>query len=145
MVSHDRDFLDKVVTSILDFGENGDVTEYAGGYSDMLSQRARLQNQSSQSQVRKIQQGNIGSKRPKKKLSYKETKALETATTDLEHYGQLLDQLEKELDDPSLFESDPENFQAKINQIAEVRQKLETAEEEWLRLETLKEELEGLP
>lgn len=143
MVSHDRDFLDKVVTSILDFEENGNVTEYAGGYSDMLSQRSRFKEKSTHHKTKAIDQTVSVPKRNKKKLSYKENKALETATLDVEHFGQLLDTLEQELADPSLFESDPEAFQTKIDQIADLRQKLESAEEEWLRLETLKEELEG--
>jgi ABC transport system ATP-binding/permease protein len=144
MVSHDRDFLDKVVTSILAFEEDGKVIEYAGGYTDMLAQKASTLNHLEQNALKSTNLlTNQTSKRAKKKLSYKENKALETAQEDMERYGDLLDQLEREISDPSLFEKAPEDFQKKINQMGELRIKLEEAEEEWLRLEAIKEELEA--
>ena len=140
MVSHDRDFLDRVVTSILAFEGEGQVTEYAGGYSDMLTQRAasvpREQTTSERPAERRQQ-------RVKKKLSYQENKALESAQTSMEKISAEIDNLERELEDPSLFERDADRFQSVISSLDTKRAELEVAEEEWLRLEMLREELES--
>lgn len=143
MVSHDRDFLDKVVTSILYFEGEGEVVEYAGGYSDMLAQRAHhnVENEFLDQQA----ELDKGQQRPKvkKKLSYKEAQALESATVEMERISAVIEMLEADIADPTLFERDPKAFQDKIEALGQYRSELEEAEEEWLRLETLREELEG--
>ena len=142
MVSHDRDFLDKVVTSTLVFEADGQVIEYAGGYSDMLEQRAMTLQQNKVDAKPTISSSNT-SKRTKKKLSYKENKALEAASLQMEQLSEDMLTLENEIADPNLFERDPKLFQSKIDQLAKAKTELEDVEEEWLRLETLREELEG--
>lgn len=142
MVSHDRDFLDKVVTSTLAFSADGQVTEYAGGYSDMLSQKALAITQDA-SKSKAQTTSTKGSQRAKKKLSYKENKALEAASLQMEQLSEELQQLEADIADPSLFERDPNLFQSKIERLGTLKTELEEVEEEWLRLETLKEELES--
>ncbi len=142
MVSHDRDFLDKVVTSTLAFSADGQVTEYAGGYSDMLSQKALAITQNA-SKSKAQTTSTKGSQRAKKKLSYKESKALEAASLQMEQLSEELQQLEADIADPSLFERDPNLFQSKIERLGTLKTELEEVEEEWLRLETLKEELES--
>ena len=140
MVSHDRDFLDRVVTSILAFENEGQVTEYAGGYSDMLTQRA-IESAPSQPQSKSASGGRP--QRIKKKLSYQENKSLEAAQAAIERLGVEISELEIELDDPSLFERDPNRFQWVISTLDTKRAELDASEEEWLRLEMLKEELES--
>ena len=139
MVSHDRDFLDRVVTSILAFEGQGQITEYAGGYSDMLAQRTVTVSDEHSKVVRSAERR----QRVKKKLSYQESKALQTAQDSIERLGDEISELERELDDPTLFERDPERFQIVIKSLDTKRGALELAEEEWLRLEMLKEELEN--
>ena len=141
MVSHDRDFLDKVVTSTLVFEADGQVIEYAGGYSDMLKQRAMTLQQTKADAKPTIPPSST-SKRTKKKLSYKENKALEAASLQMEQLSEDMLTLEDAIADPSLFERDPKLFQSKIDLLAKVKTELEEVEEEWLRLETLREELE---
>ena len=139
MVSHDRNFLDHVVTSTLAFEEHGQVIEYAGGYHDMLAQRAER----SMSTQTKPTEKKPPVKRAKQKLSYKEERALESAQADIERLSSSLATLEEQLADSTFFERDPAGFQATIKEIEAQRNLLEAAEEEWLSLETLREELQG--
>lgn len=138
MVSHDRAFLDQVVTSILAFEGEGGVTEYAGGYQDMLSQRAALN-------APTLSEEESGKKRraprAKQKLSYRENQALEAAQASIERLNVEIAELESELADSTLFERDPTRFQDVITALDERRASLESAEEEWLELEMLREEL----
>ena len=143
MVSHDRDFLDRVVTSILSFEVDGGVTEYAGGYSDMLAQRSHEQISSDKSSAAATKEDAYRPKRVKRKLSYKESQALEQALIEMDRLSAEVSQLEVKIEDPGLFERDPQNFQESVNLLGERRSQLEIIEEEWLRLETLKEELES--
>ena len=85
LVSHDRDFLDRVVTSVIASEGNGKWIEYAGGYSDMVAQRgsgveANGRSRASRSQAKEPRQAPAATQKPqaKRKLSFKEKHALET-------------------------------------------------------------------
>src|SRR5690606_26431328 len=82
VVSHDRDFLDKVASSIIVAEGNGVWTEYAGGYSDMVSQRGAGVDARTVGKTRPAPKAKAGSAAPapqgKRKLSFKEKHALET-------------------------------------------------------------------
>lgn len=141
MVSHDRDFLDKIVTSILAFEGEGNVVEYAGGYTDMLSQRKGAtisQPIDSVASSRKSSENKI-----KTKLSYKEQRALESLKSQLDTLSEDVAQLEQTLEDADLYQRDPDLFNQKLKQLEAARQQLEHVEEQWLELELLREELEG--
>jgi ATP-binding cassette subfamily F protein uup len=148
MVSHDRDFLDKVVTSTLAFEGDGRVVEYAGGYSDMLAQRALSRPAapaghasvapSAPPSGAATSSGSGDAKRGRK-LSYKEQRALEEAQRSIDALSAEISALEAALEDPELFSADPAGFNAKLARLGAAREALEEAEMAWLELEVLKE------
>ncbi|CAI8437070.1 MAG: ABC transporter ATP-binding protein uup [Rhodobiaceae bacterium UBA7378] len=162
LVSHDRDFLDHTVTSIIRSEDNGAWVEYAGGYSDMQAQRkaqSRAQNggpsaqsggatgasgtnaSGDKSQVKSENQKPPS--RPAQKLTYRDKYALENLPAEMEDLRVQIDACQKKLDDPTLFRRDAAQFSALADQLSAARDRLEKAEEEWLALEILREEVEG--
>ncbi|MDA1324512.1 MAG: ATP-binding cassette domain-containing protein [Proteobacteria bacterium] len=146
LVSHDRDFLDRVVTSVLAAEGAGLWTEYAGGYSDMLLQRgADLDTRAIIKETRARGSGDntaatTGSKR---KLSFKDKHALEKLPGRVEALQAEIGALQKALADPALYGSDPLSFENTAARLTAAETKLAKAEDDWIRLESLREELEG--
>jgi len=149
LISHDRDFLDRVVTSVIVPEGNGDWVEYAGGYSDMLAQRgADLQQKSL-----KANSGEQGSDAPalipaasssaKRKLTFNDKHALETLPKTMTKLQAEIAKQQKRLDDPELYTRDRKRFDAASAAIAKAQAELDTAEERWLALEMLREEVES--
>ena len=149
LVSHDRDFLDRTVTSVIAPEGNGRWVEYAGGYSDMLAQRGgrRLDDRKAQRKPEaaaaqeKAQPAQP--KAPAKKLSYKQQFALENLPRKIEAVTASISELENRIADPAFYERDPVGFQKTIAVLDKERETLSALEEEWLELEMLREELEG--
>ncbi len=148
LVSHDRDFLDRTVTSTIAPAGDGRWIEYAGGYSDMMAQRKgeeleRRKARSAEQQKAKPA-GNAGTPKPaSKKLSYKQKFALETLPQKIEELADEIAALEEKLADPNLYTRDAAAFQRYSKELDEKRASRETMEEEWLELEMLREEVEG--
>ncbi|WP_027285044.1 ABC-F family ATP-binding cassette domain-containing protein [Rubritepida flocculans] len=147
VVSHDRDFLDRVCTSVVMSEGEGRWQEYAGGYTDMLAQRGagvtappRPPSAPAPAPARPAEAPRAA---PARKLGFKERHALETLPAAMERLGQEIAVLRRWLSDPELYARDPKGFAAKSAALAEREAKLAEAEEEWLRLEMLREELEG--
>ncbi len=150
LVSHDRDFLDRVVTSVIAFEDDGKWMTYAGGYSDMVAQRghgvkARVTNTMDGSKVGKSKKTG---ERPeaaarKAKLGFKEKHALETLPTKLEGLRVEVGRLQAKLDDPELFARDPAGFKKAVADLAGAHAAIAAGEEQWLTLEMLREEVEG--
>ncbi len=148
LVSHDRDFLDRTVTSIIAPDGDGNWTEYAGGYSDMLAQRggARLDDRKArkdQPAVSTQKPEPAAPKGPAKKLSFKQKFALENLPDRIEAVNDSIARLENNIADPAFYERDPASFQKTIAALDKERETLAALEEEWLELEMLREELEG--
>ncbi len=146
LVSHDRDFIDRVATSVLMFEGDGKWTEYAGGYSDMLAQRGEgvtAREAPKRAREKLIQQTEAPAPTTKRKLSYKEKFALETLPQKMSALHAELAALEVKLADASLFGKDAAAFQAATKRYAKAREELSSAEEQWLELEMLREELES--
>lgn len=148
LVSHDRDFLDRTVTSTIAPAGDGRWIEYAGGYSDMMAQRKgeelerRKARGAEQQKARPA--GNAGTPKPaSKKLSYKQKFALETLPQKIEELADEIAALEEKLADPNLYTRDAAAFQRYSKELDEKRANRETMEEEWLELEMLREEVEG--
>ena len=146
LISHDRDFLDRVVASVLAPEGAGIWREYAGGYSDMLAQRgAELTKDKAKSGKAKAQD----KAKPKRdgnsrgRLSFKQKHALETLPDEIERLRAQVRQLEDQLADPALYTRDPDGFERITGQLGEVHERLSEAEERWLELEMLREELEN--
>ena len=150
LVSHDRDFLDRTVTSTVAPEGDGRWIEYAGGYADMLAQRGtrtfeRRGGKRSEpdapetARITAVQAPRAGGK----KLSYKQKFALETLPKRMEEAGTKITGLEAKLADPALFTRDPAGFQKIARSLDDERTALSSMEEEWLELEMLREEIEG--
>ncbi|AQT45802.1 ATP-binding cassette, subfamily F, uup [Bartonella apihabitans] len=146
LVSHDRDFLDRTVTSIIAPEGNGRWLEYAGGYSDMIAQR----------KGREIEQKNVAKssapqtsapaerakRETKQKLSYKQKYALEKLPSEIDALHDEIAKMEKEFSDPDLYTKNAKRFEELSHLLEQKRKDLEAKENEWLELEMLKEELE---
>ena len=140
LVSHDRDFLDRVVTSTLAAEGDGRWTEYAGGYSDMLIQRGAPAVQT----LEKSRTGGKASgsgKASTKKLSFKDKQALETLPAEIARLTNQIQVQQRKLGDPNLYRQNPAAFKLATDTLAEAQAKRAIAEERWLELEMLREEL----
>jgi ATP-binding cassette subfamily F protein uup len=150
LISHDRDFLDRVVSGVIVPEGDGKWVEYAGGYSDMLKQRGadvtRPKNGAAKAETKARGDDAVSSAQPqaaKRKLSFNEKHALETLPKTMAALQAEIAKHQKLLDDPQLFAKDRKRFDAASAAIAEAHENLHQAEERWLELEMLREELEG--
>ncbi|MEI8394417.1 MAG: ATP-binding cassette domain-containing protein [Rhodospirillaceae bacterium] len=142
LVSHDRDFLDRLVTSTIVVEGNGTVAEYPGGYSDYLRQRPPPS--AIVAPVKSSPRPAPSTAEPKKKnkLSYKERHELDNLPPRIEQLSEAIAALNRRLADPALFSRGPEEF-ARLSAELDARTgELAAAEDRWLELETLREELE---
>ena len=151
LVSHDRDFLDRTVTSVINSEGEGQWVEYAGGYSDMLVQ-SKAGDVGGDKDACKLPEGknldkNATSPKPTHKaitkLSYKQKYALEQLPGEMRELEKLIADSKKLLSDTSLFTKDPELFNKTAMVLEKAETRLAEAELEWLELEILREELEG--
>lgn len=148
LVSHDRDFLDRTVTSTIAPAGDGRWIEYAGGYADMMAQRKGEELERRKARTAEQQKarsaGNAGApKAASKKLSYKQKFALETLPKKIDELADEIAALEKKLADPKLYTRDAAAFQRFSKELDDARASSEKMEEEWLELEMLREEIEG--
>ena len=149
LVSHDRDFLDRTVTSVLAAEGNGRWTEYAGGYSDMLAQRGEALPAAEKPKAAPATRSappatrQASSETSKRKLSFKEKHALETLPDRIEALQSEALRLSGRLADPTLFRTDPAGFNAAAVALQKAEAELAAAEEDWLRLELLREDVES--
>jgi ATP-binding cassette subfamily F protein uup len=148
LVSHDRAFLDNVVSSTLVFEGGGRIQEYVGGYSDWLRQRrksaAATASNSAQSGKRTEPVPAFTPAKPKK-LSYKAARELEQLPMTIEALEAEQAQLTARLSEPSFYQEDRDE-QRRVNaRVNELTSELETAYERWTELEALREEQGGAP
>jgi ATP-binding cassette subfamily F protein uup len=138
LVSHDRDFLDRVATSTLAFEGNGKWIEYAGGYSDFLIQRgapAAAEAVKGKSAARPAALAQTSGA----KMSFKELHELKQLSAAIEALQAEIKRHEARLAEPQLYSRDNKAFQAATAALAAAAQKLAAAEERWLELEMRKE------
>ncbi|MBC7313670.1 MAG: ATP-binding cassette domain-containing protein, partial [Rhizobium sp.] len=154
LVSHDRDFLDRTVTSTIAPADpehpDGRWIEYAGGYSDMLAQKKGAEDErrrADKAEKAKSSDGSTkaadGGTKPKGKLSYKQKFALENLPKEMEKTQKDIAAREAKMADPNLFAKDQATFNKLAAETEKLRADLIRMEEEWLELEMLREELEG--
>ncbi|MCX2560454.1 ABC-F family ATP-binding cassette domain-containing protein [Acetobacter farinalis] len=147
LVSHDRDFLDRVATSVLTTDGNGTWLEYAGGYSDMLVQKKGGVEEAVASEKAVVRPA--PSKEPSggprtttaRKLSYKDQFALDNLPREMEKLEQEAAALRTKLSDASLYSRDPALFQKYSADLEKIEGKLSESEEKWLELEMKRENL----
>ncbi|MEN3346776.1 MAG: transport system ATP-binding/permease protein, partial [Bradyrhizobium sp.] len=147
LISHDRDFLDRVVTSVIVPEGQGRWIEYAGGYTDMLAQRGtdvKREVVKAQTEVEDKAETRAAapSAAPKRRLSFNEKHALETLPKTIDKLHAEIARQQKLLDDPDLYTRDRKKFDAASAAIAKAQDELAAAEDRWLELEVLREEIE---
>jgi len=146
LISHDRDFLDRVVTSVIVPEGQGRWIEYAGGYSDMLAQRGadvkREPVKESAVVEEKEAKAPAPAATPKRRLNFNEKHALETLPRTIEKLQAEIAKQQKLLNDPDLYAKDRKKFDDASAAIAKAQQELAAAEDRWLELEVLREEIE---
>lgn len=146
LVSHDRSFLDRTVTSIIAPAPEGGGKwlEYIGGYDDMIAQRGSAPGVSAapQKPAEKAPPAQPAKSGAASKLSYKEKFALEQLPGKMAALETEVAGLKAKLADASLYERDPGAFAKTADALAKAEAALSAAEEEWLALEMKREELE---
>jgi ABC transport system ATP-binding/permease protein len=145
LVSHDRDFLDRVATSVVVGEGDGRWVEYAGGYSDMVAQRGYGLAGPLAAPAEKAEKADrqpAERAAPKRKLGFNEKRALETLPVRIEKLRADLGMLERKLADADFPAREQAAFASATKAYAEMRDALTEAEDEWLGLEILREELE---
>jgi ATP-binding cassette subfamily F protein uup len=141
VVSHDREFLDNVVTSILVFEDDGEVHEYVGGYSDWirhghhLAETDNLATGKSTTQIRQQQQ----SAPAPQKLSYKQQRELEMLPAKIEAMENTIAGLETQTTNGDFFAQRYEETQPVLDKLLRSQQQLEALTQSWLELEDLQQ------
>ncbi|WP_257274713.1 MULTISPECIES: ATP-binding cassette domain-containing protein [unclassified Endozoicomonas] len=142
LVSHDREFLDNVVSSTLVFQPDGKIKEYVGGFEDWLRQGGEVNQLVAEPQTSKPQtkaEPNIQTQpeSKKKKLSYKLQRELDALPGELEKLEEELIQLEEAIADPSFYQGDQEVVQTTLARLETVNQDIEEKMERWEELENM--------
>ncbi len=149
LVSHDRDFLDRVVTSTIALEGDGTAIEYAGGYSDYLVQRGPRTVPTSPAPrpaatpAKTVPAPREPDARKPRKLNSKQQRALDELPRKIEALHTEITALGTALADPDLYRRDADTFSAKTGRLSAAQAELDSAEHEWLELELLREELAG--
>jgi ATP-binding cassette subfamily F protein uup len=151
LVSHDRDFLDRTVTSTIAPADpespDGRWIEYAGGYTDMLAQRKGLAEERKKAEKEKApvrtESQTADPSKQKGKLSFKQKFAIENLPKQMAAKEAEIAAFEKKMADPQFFSRDPDGFSKVAAELEKARDAVSRMEEEWLELEMLREELEG--
>ena len=144
LVSHDREFLDKVATSTIAIDGDGLVQEYPGGYSTYLDQRKRVpsivfaKRQDIKKEVPKKKMSKKGGK-----LSYKDQRELDDLPGRMEIMQGQIDSLTSELSISNLFQRDRKRYDIVSLELEKNVKDLKLAEQRWLELEERKLELEN--
>ena len=145
LVSHDRDFIDRVVTSVIYMPGDGTVYEHAGSYSDLL---AKLSARTAVAPVKK--QPKPETARPPLpaapartvRLSYNQQRLLEVLPAEIEQLEKTISEISQSLSDPDLYAADPDAFNRLSARLPELQEQKDSKETQWLALQMLKESLD---
>jgi ATP-binding cassette subfamily F protein uup len=148
LISHDRDFLDRLVSGVIAPEGDGRWTEYAGGYSDMLAQRGADLTRArrkpvAQKIVRQPAASVAAPPAPKRRMTFKDKHALETLPKTIAALQAKANDLQTKLDDSQFYARDRAGFEKVTSDLGETQRKIAAAEEQWLELEILHEEFDG--
>lgn len=145
LVSHDRDFLDRTVTSVLMAEGDGRFVEYAGGYSDMIAQRGQGVVSSAVAKVPPRADGVSPGAKPspaRRRLSFKDKHALAELPGRIAAAEAEIAALHEALADRRLYGRDPVRFAELTAALAEAQRRLTEFEDRWIELEMLRAEIE---
>jgi ATP-binding cassette subfamily F protein uup len=150
LVSHDRDFVDRLATSTIAMNGRGDIVETPGGWQDFLRQNPTFlapppTHAETAPGVRRIEKAEPSDRAPKKtaKLSYKDARRLEEVEKLMETLPVEIAKQDAILADQSLYTRDPAAFDRAMKAADKARADLEAAELDWLELEEKKAALAG--
>ena len=135
LVSHDRAFLDNVVTSTLAFDEPGRVNEYVGGYSDWQRQRRASGPSGAAAPAKEEKAGSKPKPAPAKKLGYKEQRELDALPERIEGLEAELETVQNAMSDPGFYQDDAATIAATTARMQELEAELAAAYERWDELE----------
>jgi ABC transport system ATP-binding/permease protein len=150
LISHDRDFIDRIAHAVLVPEGDGRWTEYAGGYTDMLAQRGAGPGALQSPKAKMATAERAPKERPptapmpvKRRLSFHEKHALKTLPGEIARLEGEVHAMQQTLGDAGLYARDPKAFTETSSKLAAALAELSKAEERWLELEMLREEAEG--
>jgi ATP-binding cassette subfamily F protein uup len=138
LVSHDRDFLDRLVASVIVMEGGGRTIEYTGGYSDVPAS-ALPKRPHTPASARARSPAPPRGPRGASRLSYKDERDLAALSAEIDRLGTLIGRLEAEFADPALYGRDPQAYHERAARLAREKQGLAQAEERWLELEAKRE------
>jgi ATP-binding cassette subfamily F protein uup len=138
VVSHDREFLDNAVTSILVFEDDGNVHEYVGGYSDWLRRGHKLAaTETPEKTQRRIAKAErlAHQKTLPRKLSYKEQRELDRLPGEMQKLEQRIAELARKTSDAAFYKESYEKTQPVLDELSQANINLELQTNRWLELE----------
>jgi ABC transport system ATP-binding/permease protein len=145
LISHDRDFLDRVVNAVIVPEGDGRWSEYAGGYSDMLAQRGQdlaARRPALRPPALAKKAAAVQSQPARTRLGYQEARALASLPATIAALGAEIEDLSDRLGDPGLYARDPQGFAHASHALARKQAELKAAEDRWLELEIRREAIE---
>lgn len=146
LVSHDRDFVDKVATSVLYMRGDGLIYEHVGSYSELLK---KLKNMPAKKETKNLKPEikTQAYDKPKNmtKLSYKDKRLLEVLPQEIEALEMRIKEIEKLLsEDVELYTREPQKFDKLTQSLEEAKKEKETKENLWLEIEMKAENMSGI-
>ena len=139
IVSHDRDFIDRTVTSILAFEEGGKIQMHAGGYSEYMERRSFNLKKKNYKKRKKLLPK--PKSEPKVRLTFKDKYLLQNLPHEIEKITEQINLLQNKLSDMNFYQKEPETYQEYAKQVENLRQQLNIKEQLWIELELRREEL----
>ncbi|MDG1199597.1 MAG: ATP-binding cassette domain-containing protein [Porticoccaceae bacterium] len=133
LVSHDRAFLNNVVTSTLVFEGDGSINQYIGGYDDWLRQRKTEQPASTQQPAKAQTKASSASK----KLSYKDQRELDNLPQEIENLETQIAELSEQISQPDFYRGDRNDIAETETRLSELQQQLSHCYDRWESLENL--------
>ncbi len=143
IVSHDRDFMDKVATSLIYMRGDGTVYEHVGSYSELLEKLKGLPPKNNNKKTVNKEEPKVREKNKTQKLSYKEQYMLENLPKEIEKLAAENKAIEVALGNANLYTDDPQKFDELTTKLADNKEKLEEMENQWLEIQMKADELEN--
>ena len=141
LVSHDRDFVERLATSTIALDGRGRVVETPGGWSDFISQNPGFFAGPGAAPTPAKAASSARARPPAAKLSYKDQRRLAELEAEMPRLAERIGALEAKLSNPNLYARDPGAFAAAGRDLDAARRSLADTEDAWLELEAMREAL----
>lgn len=139
LVSHDRDFLNKITTSMLYMSGDGNIIEHVGNYEELYEKVILKEQKNTKiNSIKKAQPQQVDRKQNKNnQLSYKDKRLYEILPDEISEIENKIKELEIELSNPDLYLKDTEKFYALSSKLEKLKQDKDEKETKWLELEVM--------